>query len=329
MSHPDNTLSVVADIGGTNTRVALAEGRLVLPESIRRYRNSEFPGLESVLKRYIADEDGVDPKAACVAVAGPVRDGRATMTNLDWTMDKSTIARATGAETVAILNDLQAQGHALGFIDPANVRTIIPFPQASEQAAKLVIGVGTGFNAAPVFETDAGRYVTPSESGHVNLPVQTDAEMRLCRYVSTAHGFPSVEDVLSGRGLERVYAWLGEEAEDPREAKASDIMQSCAQGNDNRATEAAKVFTRMMGTVAGNLSLIQLPFGGVYLVGGVARAFAPYLHDYGFADAFRNKGRFSGFMSNFGVAVVEDDYAALTGSAAHLVALSDQNARTH
>jgi len=65
--------------------------------------------------------------------------------------------------------------------------------------------------------------------------------------------------------------------------------------------------------------LIQLPFGGVYLVGGVARAFAPFLNDYGFGDAFRDKGRFAGFMNNFPVHVVEDDYAALTGSAAHLV----------
>ena len=73
--------------------------------------------------------------------------------------------------------------------------------------------------------------------------------------------------------------------------------------------------------VAGNLALIQLPFGGVYLVGGVARALAPHLSRFGFADAFRDKGRFAGFMRNFGVAVIEDDYAALVGSAAHLVAL--------
>jgi len=321
MTHPANQLSLVADIGGTNTRVALADGLRVLPDTVRRYRNAEFPGLETVLRRYVADEDDVDTRAACVAVAGPVRDGRATMTNLDWTIDKDTLSRATGAETVAILNDLQAQGHALGHIDEGNLRGIIPFPPASDHAAKLVIGVGTGFNAAPVFETDAGRYVTPSESGHVNLPVQTDADMRLAQHVGSAHGFPSVEDVLSGRGLEHVYAWLGREQDDPREARASEIMAACADGSDPRAVESARVFTRMLGSVAGNLALTQLPFGGVFLVGGVSRAFGPYLRDFGFAEAFRDKGRFAGFMANFGVAVIEDDYAALTGSAAHLVAL--------
>ena len=323
MIHPKNKYALVADIGGTNTRVALADGRQILGETIRRYSNADYPGLETVLRRYIDDEGGVDPIAACVAVAGPVRDGRATMTNLNWTIDKDTLTRATKAETVAILNDLQAQGHALGYLDDANIRTIIDGPTGLPNAARLVVGVGTGFNAAPVFDTDKGRLVTPSESGHANLPIRTERELRLCQFVSNAHGFPAVEDVLSGRGLERVYAFLGEEVGISAEAKAKDIMAACADGSDPRATEAAQVFTQILGTVCGNLSLIQLPFGGVYLVGGVARAFAPFLTEFGFGDAFRDKGRFSGFMGNFRVSVIEDDYAALTGSATHLVALSD------
>ena len=327
MTHPKNTYALVADIGGTNTRVALADGRQVIQNTIRRYRNTAFPGLESVLRRYVEDEGDVDPVASCVAVAGPVRDGSATMTNLDWTIDKETLARATGAKTVAILNDLQAQGHALGHIDPANVRTILEGPDSHPNAAKLVIGVGTGFNAAPVFDLEHGRVVTPSESGHANLPIRNEMELRLCQFVSTAHGFPAVEDVLSGRGLERVYAFLGKEADDPREAAAQDIMSACADGSDPRAADAARLFTRILGTVCGNLSLIQLPFGGVYLAGGVARAFAPHLNAFGFGDAFRDKGRFAGFMSNFAVHVIEDDYAALTGSAAHLVSLGATDAR--
>jgi glucokinase len=322
MTHPANTYALVADIGGTNTRVALAHGKDILPDTIRRYANTDFPGLESVLRRYISDEGGVDPIAACVAVAGPVRDGRATMTNLDWTIDNATLARATGAETVAILNDLQAQGHALGYLDAANIRTILPGDTPAPNATKLVIGVGTGFNAAPVFDLANGRVVTPSESGHANLPIRNEMELRLCQFVSNAHGFPAVEDVLSGRGLERVYAFLGTEDGDPREVAAHDIMAACATGDDPRAVAAARLFTRILGTVSGNLSLIQLPFGGVYLVGGVARAFAPHLSTFGFAEAFRDKGRFAGFMGNFAVHVIEDDYAALTGSAAHLLDLA-------
>ncbi len=323
MTHPKNKYALVADIGGTNTRVALADGHKILGETIRRYSNADYPDLETVLRRYIDDEGGVDPIAACVAVAGPVRDGRATMTNLDWTIDKDTLARATNAETVAILNDLQAQGHALGYLDDANIRTIIDGPTGLPNAARLVVGVGTGFNAAPVFDTDQGRLVTPSESGHANLPIRNQRDLRLSQFACDSHGFPAVEEVLSGRGLERVYAFLAKESGTSAQAKAKEIMGACADGSDPRATETAQLFTQILGTVCGNLSLVQLPFGGVYLVGGVARAFAPFLTEFGFANAFKDKGRFAGFMGNFRVCVIEDDYAALTGSAAHLVALSN------
>lgn len=323
--HPANTLSLVADIGGTNTRVALADGTKLLPETVRRYRNSGYPGLETVLRQYISEEGDVDCKGACVAVAGPVRDGVGTMTNLDWTIDKDTLHRATKAENVAILNDLQAQGHALGYIADENITnvTLAQTPDLpSPNAVRLVIGVGTGFNAAPVFETYAGRFVAPSECGHANLPIRNEDELALCKFVENAHGFPAVEDVLSGRGLERVYLFLGTQADDPREKSAADIMSSVKQADDARADEAVRVFVKILGTVAGNLALIQLPFGGVYLVGGVARAMAPYLDRFGFAQAFRDKGRFAGFMQNFAVSVIEDDYAALIGCASHLNSIS-------
>ncbi|MCF2903876.1 glucokinase [Octadecabacter sp. CECT 8868] len=323
MSYPANTLSLVADIGGTNTRCALADGPRVLQDTVRRYSNADFGGLETVLRQYLSDAGDVDPIAACVAVAGPVHNGVATLTNLNWAIDRDTLARATQAETVAILNDLQAQGHALADLDSSALRPVIERTDdtINFHAARLVVGVGTGFNATPVFDTAMGRFVPPSEAGHANLPIRTEQELRLCHYVSTAHGFPAVEDVVSGRGLERVYSFLGQEAGDPRDVRAQDIMAACAAGNDPRAREAVALFIRVLGTVCGNLSLIQLPFGGVYLVGGVARAMAPYLAEFGFADAFRDKGRFAGFMANFSVHVVEDDYAALSGCASHIQTL--------
>ena len=244
-----------------------------------------------------------------------------TLTNLNWTVDKALLKRATQAETVAVLNDLQAPGHALGHIDPGTISTVIEGPVPSAQAARLVVNVGTGFNAAPVFETLSGRLVPPSECGHANLPIRTEEDLRLSQVVETAHGFPAVEDVLSGRGLERAYAFLAAEAGAPAEKASHAIMAALADRSDPLAERAARMFVRILGTVAGNLSLIYLPFGGVYLVGGLVRAMKPYLAEFGFESSYRDKGRFAGFMGNFGVYMLEDDYAALTGCASHLMAL--------
>lgn len=316
---PAPRLSLVADIGGTNTRVALADGTLLREISIRRFRNAEYPGLETILRSYLDALDGVACDGACVAAAGPVANGVATMTNLDWTIDEATLTRATGATTVAILNDLQAQGHALGHIALENLRPVIGSVEPGATAAKLVIGVGTGFNAAPVHETPWGRVVAASECGHVNMPVRNETDLRLAHFVETAHGFPGVEDVMSGRGLERLFAFVSTEAGTPSERSAADIMGALqAEAGTGLATETARLFTRLLGAEAGNLALTHLPFGGVYLCGGVARAIAPHLEAMGFEAAFCDKGRFAGFMKNFSVSVVEDDYAALTGCAVYL-----------
>jgi glucokinase len=152
------------------------------------------------------------------------------------------------------------------------------------------------------------------------MPLRTEEELRLCKFVETAHGFPSVEDVLSGRGLEHIYAWVCREAGADTEKRAAEIMGDA--DDDPLAQEAIRWFVRILGTVAGNLSLIHLPFGGVSLIGGVSRAMYPYFERYGFAHAFHDKGRFAGFMNNFHVDLVEDDFAALAGLASHIDGLA-------
>lgn len=317
MTDAKNQFALVADIGGTNTRVALADGPKVIQSTIRRYANTDYRELEPVLRQYLVDQGNVDAIAACVAVAGPVQNGRATMTNLDWAMDEATIADVTKAETVAILNDLQAQGYAVGHIAESNLNSILVGEATHESAAKLVVGVGTGFNAAPVFETPGGRIVPASESGHPTLPTRTPWDVELSNFVGKTHNFPSIEDVLSGRGIENIYAFVTSQSGTEERLKANEIMAACSQG-DAKATETVAICVRMLGSVCGNLALTILPFGGIFLVGGVSRALAPYLASVDFEEAFCDKGRFQEFMKSFPISVVTDDYAALTGCAAYL-----------
>jgi glucokinase len=240
------------------------------------------------------------------------------LTNRDWHIDEALVAQASGAQTVAVLNDLQAQGHALDHVDDADLKLVKPGAPAPENAAKLVVNLGTGFNASPVFMTSAGPYVATSESGHANMPVRDTRDMRLCEFVERQHGFAAIDDILSGRGLERVYAFLSHELGEKWTARSASIIEGCGARTDAVAVEAVEYFIRLSAMVMGNLALIQLPFGGIYLVGGLSSAIAPFMAQAGFHDAFRDKGRFAGFMDDFAVYVVQDDYAALKGMAAYL-----------
>lgn len=243
------------------------------------------------------------------------------MTNLSWIITPDDVRAATGAKTVALLNDLQAQGHALDRLAPASLRQILPGARRPRDGARLVIGVGTGFNAAPVHRNPTGLLVVPSECGHASLPLRAQEDLRLARFVEKAHGFAGVEDVLSGRGLERLYAFCAQEADRKSELDAAEIMTRIAGGTDPVADRTRDFFVRFLGRVAGDLALTHLPYGGIYLVGGVARAFTPYLTQAAFGGAFRDKGRFSDFLDDFPVHIIEDDYAALEGCSAHLAAV--------
>ncbi|WP_045390645.1 glucokinase [Falsirhodobacter sp. alg1] len=298
-------LFLVADVGGTNTRVALADGLNIDPESVRRYSNAEHPSLTVILDRYL-QEVKTKVRGACLAVAGPVANGVARLTNLDWVIDPDMLRTATGAGSVAVLNDLQAQGWALGHI--TKLRPLVQGEEAPADASRLVVGIGTGFNAAPVHMVNGGRIVPAAESGHVTLPMRSEEDLQLGNYLSQTHGFPGVEEALSGRGLAAIHGFV---AGAPR--PSSEIIPLI--GSDPEATRTARIFCRLLGNVVGDLALHNLPFGGIALCGGMARAMGPHLVELGFVDAMHDKGRFSALVQSISVQVIENDYAALIGCA--------------
>ena len=311
---------LVADVGGTNTRVALAHGGSVDRTSIRRLRNAEFPRLEDALRRYLdvaAPPGGIG--GACVALAGPVRNGAARMTNLGWALTLDDLARATGAPTgrVALLNDLQAQGQALDQIARDN---LIPLRrgQPDPGGARLVIGFGTGVNAAPVQPLPGGGWLVPAaEAGHIHLPIADDEDAALAHWLRGEQGFASAEDVLAGSGLERLYAFHAYEA-GVSQAQGVAAIIAAMEAGDALAQRTGRHYVRLLAQVTADLALITLPFGGIYYIGGVARAMVPWFERFGFEAAFTDMGRFSDLVARFPLALVEDDFAALTGCATYL-----------
>ncbi len=306
---------LVADIGGTNTRVALADSGVLRQGSIRKYPNAGRESLAAILRQFLAETATRDCAGVCVAVAGPVRDGVARMTNLAWDITASDLAEVGGTDRVAILNDLQAQGHALAALDPRHLRVLLPGKPVGEGATRLVVGAGTGFNAAPVHAVAGGIHVAASECGHIHLPQHGEQEQALARHLAHRHGIATVEEVLSGRGLAALHHWTS------GQDLTADALTAAIVAGDPAARATGVLFAQVMGRVLATLALVHLPFGGIYLIGSVARAMAPHLGALGMAGAFAEMGRFSPMMAEFPVLVVEDDYAALLGCAAHLTAL--------
>ncbi|HVW57316.1 MAG TPA: glucokinase [Rhizobiaceae bacterium] len=325
-------IALVCDVGGTNTRFGLVEKGVLASGSLASFRNGEFADFDSLLAAYLRQvgRDRVD--AAAIALAAPVGPEGAALTNHDWTISRSGVDAVTRAKAIYFLNDFEALGFALMNVGLLETVVLRDGPEArSGRARRLVLGAGTGFNAAAlIIDPITGHpVVAAAECGHMTLPVEGREEHDLQRFLSRGRGRASNERALSGRGLTELYGWCCEKAGlDPVLQGSADLARRALDGSDGLAREAALLFARLLGRVAGDLALAFLPLGGIYLTGGVSRALLPLLKDDPvFLAAFHAKGRMSGFMDQFPIAMLTDDRVALAGCAAFLAAQTEDNGR--
>ena len=110
-------------------------------------------------------------------------DDRAEMTNLDWVIDARDISSVTGSAKVGVINDLQAQGHSLHMLDENDTRCVLAGThQVRDNDTKIVIGMGTGFNAAPCFTHLLGDMCPHLKSDTPALQPQMQNSRGCCPY---------------------------------------------------------------------------------------------------------------------------------------------------
>jgi glucokinase len=301
---------LLADLGGTNTRVALAGPKGVLEGSARSYPNRDFSGLEHVLRAYLKETGTTRVTALCAGVAGPVQGDRAQLTNHDWLIEAEVLRQATGAARVHLINDLQAQGYALDDLPEGAITPLFQPQQTPPRATRLVLNLGTGCNVAVVHSLGGTLFVPPAESGHSTLPHATGRMAELCEYLRVRHPHLPVEAVLSGPGLETVHNFVTGET-----LTSQEIIPRIAAGH---AQETLQLFAETLGAVAGNMALHHLPMGGLYLSGGLAAAIGPHLPTAHFLPAFTARGPYRHIARAIPVSLITAPDFALLGCARYL-----------
>ena len=296
---------LVADVGGTNVRFAIADqdGRL---DRVQIFRVADFPTFLDALSAYRSAAGRLSELGACaVAAAGPVDGGGVKLTNNEWIIDRADVSALMGGTPVALVNDLEAVAAALPHLGLDDLAAIgLPAPVRPEQRTMLAVNVGTGFGAASAIWRDGRWYTCPSEAGHMTLA-----------HVEAIAALPadaSIESVLSGSGLARLHERLagGRVGDTPQ---AADVFAQ--SGRNETAARAVEVFTVVLGRVAGDLALATCAWGGVYLCGSVATAWSAIADIERFRAEFTRKGPMSARMQQVPTAVIRRDQAPLYGLA--------------
>lgn len=320
---------LAGDIGGTKTLLQIAD---IFPNTFRvmfekSYESRRYPDFLPLVKEFLKSATAHTDlilSSACFGVAGPVKEREARTTNLPWRIDADACVRELKINNIALINDFQAVGYG---IDGLEDKDFVSLQEGVEQPAgpRVVIGAGTGLGEG-FLVWNGDRYdIFPSEGGHVDFGPTDDIQLELLNYLRARFGRVTYERVVSGPGLENIYAFLRERdprAESPELKNAlssgegpAAISRFAAEHNDGLATQALEIFCDVYGAQAGNLALTCLPTGGVYIAGGIAPKIIEKLKTGTFMHAFKNKGRMQPLLEALPVRVIVNPKVGLIGAA--------------
>ncbi|MEC8306692.1 MAG: glucokinase [Chlamydiota bacterium] len=310
-------MDLAGDIGGTKTQLALWEKGSCLQE--KRYPSASFPDLVSMIAHFL---NGQQVERACLGIAGPVKEGISQTTNLPWRIQASDLSSQLNIPQVILINDLEANAHGIAALKPQDLLTIQP-GNASPGSHQAILSAGTGLGIAGLTFPGGTPHVIPSEGGHVEFAPRNAQEDALLLYLRKRFSHISYERVLSGPGLLNIYRFMIEDQEIPEDPaisrsildEASPALISSHADHSAACQESLRLFTSLYGAAAGNVALQWLPFGGLFIGGGIAPKMTHLLNSETFLSAFSQKGRFSSLLKEIPLHIILNPHTALLGAA--------------
>jgi len=262
---------------------------------------------------YYRSKHPFTPEVSCLAVAGPIRDGRAVLTNSNWSGSKDDLP----GRNPRLINDLYAAARGIELLGPEHVHWMgAPRPTTADIVA--VMGVGTGHGQA----FRIGEQIIASEGGHTEFGPATPTQDALLRWMREQYGRVSLEQVGSGPAMAQVLAFCAASA--PLSAAAVDALshQPAAAvvfemaDSEPACAAALDLFLSILGSAAGDLALRCMPDGGVYIVGGVRARIPERVTDGRMRAAFDNNAPMNGTVHSLPFAPAPEPRTGLLGAAA-------------
>ncbi|WP_137893707.1 glucokinase [Ramlibacter sp. 2FC] len=311
-----DAVALVGDVGGTNARFALVRTPGGRPEAPLTLATADYPDLAAALQAYLAQAGHPAVREAAVAIANPIAGDAVRMTNNHWTFSIEATRRQLGLTRLVLLNDWEALALAAPAL-PAEALSAVGGGQAVADAPRALIGPGTGLGVASLVRSRRGEWVAiPGEGGHVTLAPTCDREARIIERLWRRWDHVSAERLVSGMGLENLYAAIAALDGVPVQAwNAAEVCRQGLAGSDPQSAEALARFCGLLGSVAGNLALTLGARGGVYIGGGIVPRLGNYFARSPFRAQFEAKGRFRDYLARIPTWVILDPHPALTGAA--------------
>lgn len=323
---PVSTPVLVADIGGTNARFALAHmppsaspGLLPTLIGVRRYKAADFPAFADVLSEYLreAGAEALRVSRAVFAVATAILGDQIKLTNSPWSFSIEETRRAFGLRRLAVINDFEAIGHAVPRLSADVFAPVGPGLPAFEPAAATlaVMGPGTGLGVCLLAQREGRSVIHPSEAGHIGFAPSDALEIEVLRVLQARYGRVSNERLISGPGLAALHdALCLIEGAPPPGLTPEAITAAADSAPEGSELRTLRLFCSLYGSIAGDLVLAFGAWNGAVMVGRLSNLLLPALRQGGFRQRFEDKGRFMQAMQAVPSAVVTEHQVGLLGA---------------
>lgn len=315
------TAIIAVDIGGTHARFARADvqdGRVVKLGDAVTLKTAEHASFQTAWQDFERITGEALPRAAAIAIAGPVDADVIKLTNNPWIIQRSLVCEKLNVDSFVIVNDFGAVGHAVAQAGAEHFQHLTgPDQDFASEGTLSIIGPGTGLGVAHVSRTPSNYHVQATEGGHIDFAPLDAIEDAVLARLRKRYRRVSVERVVSGPGLVDLYETLAAiEGRAVQQHDDKSLWQMGMSGEDSLAAAAIDRFCLSLGSVAGDITLAQGGFAGVVIAGGLGLRIKDTLVRSGFAERFRAKGRFEALMAAIPVKLITHPQPGLFGAAA-------------
>lgn len=311
---------VVADIGGTHARFAIAAvnaGKATTLGEPVTLKTSDYVNLWAAWQAFAQTQGGELPRAASIAIASPIDGDVIKLTNNSWSIRPALIRERLNVDRWTLVNDFGAIGHAVARLPDSEFMHLCgPSESLPANGMISICGPGTGLGVAAVHRHARGYDVIETEGGHQDFAPLDEIDDALLRRLQIDHGRVSIERIVAGPGIVAIYETLA--AIEGRAVPARsdrEIWTLALDGADTLASAALHRFCQSLGAFAGDLALAQ-GAKGVVIAGGLGLRLRDHLVPAGFARRFVAKGRFAKLLDALPVKIITHPQPGLFGAAA-------------
>ena len=331
-------------------KMSKSEHDLVETIDTTKLKTADFTSMESAFKYYLKTVENNFPSIAVIGVPGPIQDNTVLkFANIPhWESESGDkLGKKLGIKNFLFLNDFACNSYGIQTkLKLGDDYIVINEGKPNKEGPIMVIGPGTGLGMGYLLKDKKNKYYTigNSEGGHQNFSRKNKLFFELAEFVKNEYNLEHViiENVCSGQGMVPIYKFLLKKEQEKginindidrektlaekvdkfsdykdkktRDMLSNEITQKGVRNECHLSRKVIELFIEVLADTASNMSLLTLPSGGIYLLGGISVAIEPFMKQSDLFMKFFVDKDLNFILKNIPIYLIKNDNIGMIGA---------------